>query len=112
LFLTCIIKEKVPTPVVKRFHLFQEKPEIKLLKDMPTGPLNRVADNSLAKELLGWEPQWDFVNGLHKTIDWYFTNKDKKEVEFKETHAPKRPKVLESDYYVATVKGVKFLGNG
>ena len=28
--------------------------------------------------------------------------------EFKENHAPKRPKILDSDYYVATVKGVKF----
>jgi len=32
----------------------------------------------------------------------------KKEEEFKINHAPKRPKVLEADYYVATVKGVKF----
>ena len=32
----------------------------------------------------------------------------KKEDEFKVNHAPKRPKVLDADYYVATVKGVKF----
>lgn len=54
--------------------------EIKFLKDMPVGPLNRVADNSLAKKLLGWEPQTKFVDGLHKTIDWYFATKDREEV--------------------------------
>ena len=43
--------------------------------DMPMGPLNRVADNSLAKNLLGWEPQVFFREGLTKTIDWYFSTK-------------------------------------
>ena len=54
--------------------------EIRLLPDMPTGPLNRVADNSLAKRLLGWEPEMKFVDGLHQTIDWYFANKDRDQV--------------------------------
>ena len=53
------------------------KAEIKLLPNMPTGPLNRVADNSLAKELLGWEPQVPFCDGLKRTIDWYFATKDR-----------------------------------
>lgn len=56
------------------------KAEIKLLTNMPTGPLNRVADNSLAKKLLGWEPKVKFINGLHKTIDWYFSTKNRVEV--------------------------------
>ena len=47
---------------------------------MPTGPMNRVADNSLAKKLLGWEPEVKFNEGLHKTIDWYFANKTREEV--------------------------------
>src|SRR5579863_4768770 len=34
------------------------KAKIKFRPDMPTGPLNRVADNSLAKKLLGWEPKF------------------------------------------------------
>ena len=51
--------------------------EIKHLLDMPVGPLNRVADNSLARELLGWEPKVKFIDGLHQTIDWYFANKDR-----------------------------------
>ena len=47
---------------------------------MPTGPLNRVADNRLAKRLLGWEPQVLFMDGLHRTIDWYFSMKDREAV--------------------------------
>jgi nucleoside-diphosphate-sugar epimerase len=52
------------------------KAQISLLKKMPTGPLNRVASTELAKELLSWEPQTKFVDGLHRTIDWYFRTKD------------------------------------
>ena len=44
--------------------------------EMPTGPLNRVADNNLASRLLGWSPRVSFIEGLHRTIDWYFSNKD------------------------------------
>jgi dTDP-D-glucose 4,6-dehydratase len=47
---------------------------------MPTGPMNRVADNSLAKRLLGWEPRITFMTGLRNTIDWYFSTKDRKKV--------------------------------
>lgn len=56
------------------------KAKIKLLPHMPTGPLNRVADNSLAKKLLGWSPKTSFREGLHKTIDWYFSTKKREEV--------------------------------
>jgi UDP-glucose 4-epimerase len=44
---------------------------------MPTGPINRVADISLAKKLLNWQPKYDFKTGLKKTIEWYFENKNK-----------------------------------
>jgi UDP-glucose 4-epimerase len=53
---------------------------IELHPEMPTGPLNRVADNSLAKKLLGWEPRVKFLDGLHKTIDWYFATKNRDKV--------------------------------
>lgn len=56
------------------------KAEIKLLPNMPTGPLNRVADNSLAKKLLDWEPRVPFREGLKRTIDWYFATKDREQV--------------------------------
>lgn len=48
--------------------------------DMPTGPYNRVADNSLARKLLGWQPKVTFREGLHRTIDWYFANREPKRV--------------------------------
>lgn len=53
------------------------KATIKLRPEMPTGPLNRVADNSLARKLLGWEPKVMFNAGFHRTIDWYFSTKDR-----------------------------------
>jgi nucleoside-diphosphate-sugar epimerase len=56
------------------------KPRIELHPEMPTGPLNRVADNSLSKKLLGWEPKVKFMEGLHPTIDWYFSTKDRTQV--------------------------------
>ena len=61
-------------------ELTGHKAEIKLLREMPTGPLNRVADNSLAKKLLGWEPKVLFRDGLKRTIDWYYATKDREEV--------------------------------
>src|SRR3984885_2654337 len=57
------------------------KAEIKFLPKMPTGPLNRVADNSLAKKLTGWEPQVPFREGLMRTIDWYYKDRDRAHVE-------------------------------
>lgn len=54
--------------------------EIELHPEMPSGPLNRVADNSLAKRLLGWEPKVSFVEGLKKTIDWYFSSNEREAV--------------------------------
>lgn len=56
------------------------KPKIKLRPDMPTGPLNRVADNSLGKKLLGWQPRVAFRDGLKRTFDWYFSTKDRQQV--------------------------------
>ena len=53
---------------------------IELHPEMPTGPLNRVADNSLARKLLEWEPRVSFIDGLHRTIDWYFSAKDRGQV--------------------------------
>lgn len=53
---------------------------IELHPEMPTGPMNRVADNSLAKKLLGWEPKVKFIDGLHRTIDWYFSTRERPHV--------------------------------
>ena len=48
--------------------------------EMPTGPLNRVAENKLAKKLRGWKPKVPFIEGLHRTIDWYFAHKNREQV--------------------------------
>lgn len=56
------------------------KPKIKFLANMPVGPLNRVADNALAKKLLGWEPTILLKEGLKRTIDWYFSSKNSLDV--------------------------------
>ena len=53
---------------------------IELRPEAPTGPLNRVADNALARKLLGWDPAVKFMDGLHKTIDWYFATQDREKV--------------------------------
>ena len=55
-------------------------PEIELQPDRPTGPYNRVADNTLAKLLLGWEPKVNFPDGLRRTIDWYVANRRQEDV--------------------------------
>lgn len=37
----------------------------------PTGPYNRVADNSRARRLLQWPEPMTFEQGLERTIEWY-----------------------------------------
>jgi nucleoside-diphosphate-sugar epimerase/capsule polysaccharide export protein KpsE/RkpR len=54
--------------------------KIELHPELPTGPLNRVADNTLARRLLNWEPKVRFVDGLHRTIEWYFSSHDRQQV--------------------------------
>ncbi|MCH2508244.1 MAG: GDP-L-fucose synthase 1, partial [Dehalococcoidia bacterium] len=54
--------------------------KIELHPEMPTVPMNRVADNSLDSRLLEWSPQVNFVDGLHRTIEWYFSTKDRDKV--------------------------------
>ncbi|MEZ0368013.1 MAG: NAD-dependent epimerase/dehydratase family protein [Candidatus Sericytochromatia bacterium] len=54
--------------------------EVLLQPEMPTGPMNRVADNRLARERLGWEPATPFAVGLRRTVDWYFAHKQRDQV--------------------------------
>ena len=55
-------------------ELSGHRPEIRLREDMPTGPMNRVADPSLAERLLSWTPGVRFEDGLRTTIAWYINN--------------------------------------
>lgn len=56
--------------------------DIKIQPDpsKPTGPYNRVADNSLAKKLMGWEAKVSFSDGLDRTIRWYFDTHEREGV--------------------------------
>jgi len=56
------------------------EPEFKFLPDMPTGPLNRTTDYSLASEVLGWEPKIKFEDGVKRVTDWYFKNKEPEKI--------------------------------
>ncbi len=56
------------------------QPDIRVRHDMPTGPMNRVADPSLAERMLGWTPQIRFRDGLRRTIEWYLRTHRRDEV--------------------------------
>ena len=70
---------RVMDAVHEILRAFNRNPKIEPHPEMPTGPLNRVAGNSLAKKLLGWEPTVKFIDGLHGTIDWYVSTRSDKE---------------------------------
>ena len=61
-------------------HYMDHDATIELHPEMPTGPYNRVAENSLAQKLFGWEPQVMFMDGLHRTIEWYISTKAQDQV--------------------------------
>jgi len=73
-------RTRVLDAVQEVFRYTGHRADIELHPEMPTGPLNRVADISLSKRILDWEPQVNFVDGLHRTIDWYFSTKDRNQV--------------------------------
>lgn len=53
-----------------------KNPDLAFDPTKPTGPYNRVCDLTRCRELLGWEPQIPFIDGLHATIDWYAETHD------------------------------------
>lgn len=67
--------------------LIGHQPEIHLRHDMPTGPMNRVADPSLAEQLLDWTPHVRFADGLRATIDWYVQTHRRDQVAARLPHA-------------------------
>lgn len=52
----------------------ETKEKIEYVKDRPGHDLRYAIDFSKAKAELGWEPKYDFKQGLKETIDWYKNN--------------------------------------
>lgn len=73
-------RTRVVDAVKEVLRYTRHKADIEFQPEMPTGPVNRVANNSLAKKLLSWEPEVKFIDGLHRTADWYFSTKDRAQV--------------------------------
>jgi hypothetical protein len=85
--------------VIEAVHLILDhaghRPCIETRPSNPTGPLNRVADNTLARRLLGWEPQVAFADGARQTSDWYASVKDPAQVSaYLQTMLTERPLAL------------------
>ncbi|HZR95365.1 MAG TPA: NAD-dependent epimerase/dehydratase family protein [Gaiellaceae bacterium] len=43
----------------------------------PVGVYSRAADLTRARSVLGWEPQTSFREGLRRTIEWYYEDRDR-----------------------------------
>jgi len=46
----------------------------------PVGVVSRAADLTRTRQLLGWEPQTSFKDGLRRAIEWYYREHDFTEV--------------------------------
>lgn len=46
----------------------------------PVGVFSRAADLSRTRQLLGWEPDTSFIDGLRRTIHWYYQTRDRNQV--------------------------------
>ncbi len=46
----------------------------------PVGVVSRAADLTRTRQLLGWEPQTSFKDGLRRAIEWYYREHDSTEV--------------------------------
>jgi UDP-glucose 4-epimerase len=57
----------------KIIELFGAKKKIKpvFVAPRPGEVIRLIADNRKAKKLLGWQPKYDFDQGIEKFVDWY-----------------------------------------
>ncbi|MCB0545775.1 MAG: hypothetical protein KDC70_19765, partial [Saprospiraceae bacterium] len=46
----------------------------------PVGVFSRAADLTRSRDRLGWEPNISFEDGLRRTIDWYYSTRNREEV--------------------------------
>lgn len=54
--------------------------EIFFDRSKPVGVYSRAADLTRARTVLGWEPQTPFSDGLARTIEWYYRDRDRASV--------------------------------
>jgi UDP-glucose 4-epimerase len=65
----------------KIFDIIGWKPnEIFFDTSKPIGVFSRAADITNTKKLLQWEPKVSIEEGIRKTVDWYFSTKDREEI--------------------------------
>jgi UDP-glucose 4-epimerase len=63
------------------FDIVEWRPKrIKHDLSKPQGVASRAADLTRASRLLGWKPIVSYGDGFKKTIEWYFSNKNEKDV--------------------------------
>ncbi len=81
--------ERVSVLEAVRLILEYTQKELPLEFDLtkPTGPYNRVCDNTLGAKLLDWRPQVAFKDGVRRNIDWYFETHDATQVSRELAHA-------------------------
>lgn len=79
---------------------------------MPACPLNRVASNHLAGEVPGWGPPVNFVYGLHRTMNLYFTTMDPNQVRGFSVCSPSSVNREPANGHLLTRPAVHYHGNG
>lgn len=54
--------------------------QIKYDLSKPQGVASRAADLTNARKKLNWEPKWSYREGFKKTIEWYYSTRNKEKV--------------------------------
>ncbi len=66
---------EIAKAILEHFGLPEEE-YIRFIGDRPGQVACHVSSTQKAKELLDWEPEISFEEGLKRTIDWYVNNQD------------------------------------
>ena len=60
--------------IAKKHISIGKKVKIKFVKDRPGHDMRYAIDSKKIKKELKWMPRINFINGLKKTFDWYYSN--------------------------------------
>ena len=66
---------ELKTGVIAKLIAEKLDAEVEILNKPVSGSMRLSCNNSLAKELIGWEPQVKFEDGIEETIKWFIHNK-------------------------------------